>query len=80
MSRVPVGAIFFVTSKCAGRLMKVVGTSVSCTCNDSGGLEFALKKMEAYRSQALDILFTFPKSEYREALVLMLNYVIERKY
>jgi len=47
---------------------------------DSGGLEFALKKMEAYRSQALDILFTFPKSEYREALVLMLNYVIERKY
>ena len=47
---------------------------------DNGGLEFALEKMEAYRAEALELLFTFPKSDYRDALVMMLNYVIERKY
>ncbi|MGC6422693.1 MAG: polyprenyl synthetase family protein [Flavobacteriaceae bacterium] len=47
---------------------------------NSGGLEFALQKMEAFRSQALELLFTFPKSPYRDALVVMVNYVIERKY
>ena len=45
-----------------------------------GGLEFALEKMEAYRIQALEILYTYPKTDYRDALELMLNYVIERKY
>ena len=47
---------------------------------EKGGLEFALKKMEAYRIQALEILYTYPKTDYRDALELMLNYVIERKY
>ena len=42
-------------------------------------LDFAIKKMETYRKEALQILFEFPKSEYRDALELMLNYVIERK-
>lgn len=44
-----------------------------------GGLDFARAKMEAYRKQAMELLFTFPKNEYRDALELMLNYVIERK-
>jgi octaprenyl-diphosphate synthase len=35
--------------------------------------------MENYRKQALELLADFPKNEYREALELMLNYVIERK-
>ena len=47
---------------------------------DAGGLEFAVEKMDAYRSQALELLFGFPKSSYRDALVGMVNYVIERKY
>ena len=46
---------------------------------DSGGLDYAQKRMEAYRTEALDILMTFPKNAYRDSLELMLNYVITRK-
>ena len=46
---------------------------------DSGGLDYAQKRMEAYRTEALDILMTFPKNAYRDSLELMVNYVITRK-
>ena len=46
---------------------------------EKGGLDFAIKKMENYRKEALSLLLEFPKNEYRDALELMLNYVIERK-
>ena len=46
---------------------------------DRGGLSYARSRMEEYQKQALDILFEFPKSEYRNALELMVNFVIERK-
>ena len=46
---------------------------------DKGGLRFAVDKMEAYRQEAMKILLEFPKNQYRDALELMLNYVIERK-
>ncbi len=46
---------------------------------EEGGLDFAIKKMESYRKEALSLLFEFPKNEFRDALELMLNYVIERK-
>lgn len=46
---------------------------------EKGGLDFAIKKMESYRKEALSLLFEFPKNEFRDALELMLNYVIERK-
>lgn len=49
------------------------------TVKEKGGLDFATKKMESYRKLALELLADFPKNEYREALELMLNYVIERK-
>ena len=45
---------------------------------EKGGLDFAIKKMESYRNEALSLLFEFPKNEFRDALELMLNYVIER--
>ena len=44
-----------------------------------GGLDFAIQKMEEYKSQAKQLLSDFPKNEYRDALELMLNYVTERK-
>jgi len=44
-----------------------------------GGLDFAIAKMENYRKQAMKLLYEFPKNQYRDALELMLNYVIERK-
>ena len=46
---------------------------------DKGGLKFAIKKMKAYRDNAMNILLEFPKNKYRDALELMLNFVIERK-
>ena len=46
---------------------------------EKGGLDFAIKKMESYRKEALSLLFEFQKNEFRDALELMLNYVIERK-
>ena len=46
---------------------------------DSGGLDYAQKRMEAYRTEALDVLMTFPKNAFRDSLELMVNYVITRK-
>jgi octaprenyl-diphosphate synthase len=45
---------------------------------DKGGLEYAVAKMLSYRDQALGLLKTYPESEYRSALELMVNYVVER--
>ena len=45
----------------------------------AGGLTYAEKKMEEYRQKALDLLLEFPQDPYRDALELMVNYVISRK-
>ena len=46
---------------------------------ENNGLIYAESKMLEYQEKALDILFTFPQNEYRDALQLMVNYVIDRK-
>ena len=46
---------------------------------EKGGIEYAEKKMNFYRQNAIKILHEFPKNDYRDSLELMLNYVIERK-
>ena len=46
---------------------------------EKGGLEYAVTKMKAFQAEALELLFQFPKSPYKESLELMVNYVIERK-
>ena len=46
---------------------------------ESGGLKYAEEKMHSYKSQALTTLNDFQESDYKEALRLMVNYVIERK-
>ena len=43
------------------------------------GLAYAEQKMVQFQQEALQILNTFPVSEYKDALTLMVNYVIERK-
>ena len=45
----------------------------------SNGLSYAEQKMIQFQQEALQILEEFPNSEYKEALILMVNYVIERK-
>ncbi len=44
-----------------------------------GGLEYAVQKMMAYKTEALALLNTYPSSEYKDALELMVNYVVNRK-
>jgi octaprenyl-diphosphate synthase len=43
------------------------------------GLVYAEQKMVAFQKEALQILENYPNSEYKDALTLMVNYVIERK-
>ena len=46
---------------------------------DNGGLDYAVQKMLAFKEQALALLSTYPPSEYKDALELMVNYVVDRK-
>ncbi|MCL6295568.1 polyprenyl synthetase family protein [Jejuia spongiicola] len=45
----------------------------------NGGLEYAISKMKVFQTEALQLLETYPDSEYKNSLKLMVNYVIERK-
>ena len=44
-----------------------------------GGLTYAETKMNEFKKQALDVLATYPQSQYRDSLELMVNYVVDRK-
>ncbi|MHB1148328.1 MAG: polyprenyl synthetase family protein [Lutibacter sp.] len=44
-----------------------------------GGIEYATQKMKEYQSKALELLETYPQSPYKDSLLTMVNYVIERK-
>lgn len=46
---------------------------------NNNGLEYAEQKMVQFQQEALQILEEFPSSDYKDALTLMVNYVIERK-
>ena len=46
---------------------------------EKGGLDYAVSKMLQYRNEALEILDTYPESDYKSALQLMVNYVVDRK-
>jgi octaprenyl-diphosphate synthase len=45
----------------------------------NGGLDYAVNTMKRFQAEALELLRTYPASEFRSALELMVNYVIERK-
>ena len=46
---------------------------------DKGGLTYAETKMHEYKSAALTLLEPYPDSPYKEALRLMVTYVVDRK-
>jgi octaprenyl-diphosphate synthase len=48
--------------------------------NKAGGIEYAEKKMFAFRDEALSILHEFPESEVRDALEELVRYTTDRKY
>lgn len=47
--------------------------------NQSGGIDYARKKMEMYHQEALDILKTFQESESKTALRKLVDFTIQRK-
>jgi octaprenyl-diphosphate synthase len=46
---------------------------------DKNGLHYAEQKMEQFQQEALALIQNFPNSTYKDSLILMVNYVIERK-
>ena len=46
---------------------------------DHGGLEYAVSKMKEYQQKALLLIQEYPDSPYKESLIMMVNYVIDRK-
>ncbi len=46
---------------------------------NKNGLAYAEEKMAQFREEALLLLADYPQSPYKDALTLMVNYVIERK-
>lgn len=45
----------------------------------SGGIQYAQQKMEAYRDRALAVLGSFPQNPSRDSLVQLVKYTTERK-
>lgn len=45
----------------------------------NGGLDYAMSRMNDFQQQALSILHQYPDSPYKDSLILMVNYVIERE-
>jgi octaprenyl-diphosphate synthase len=46
---------------------------------DNGGLEYAVTKMKQFQQEALQLLSNYPESQFKSSLILMVNYVIDRK-
>lgn len=46
---------------------------------EKGGLDYTTQKMNEYKSMALDIISEMPENESKEALVELVNYVVDRK-
>ena len=61
-------------NKDKGRVKEVIAF-----VKDNGGLDYAVEKMKHYQTKAIDLLRTFPDSQFRASLILMVDYVIDRK-
>lgn len=46
--------------------------------NNSGGIQYAEKRMKEYQEKGIEILSTFPNGSAKESLLTLVNYVIER--
>jgi len=46
---------------------------------EQGGLEYAVTKMLQFKDEALGLLADYPDTPYKQALTLMVNYVVDRK-
>ncbi len=46
---------------------------------ENGGLDYAENKMREFQAEAIKLISSYPESEFKESLELMVNYVIDRK-
>ncbi len=46
---------------------------------ENGGIKYTITKMKEYQTKALNLLNSYPDSEYKRSLISMVNYVIDRK-
>lgn len=46
---------------------------------ENGGIEYTTNKMNDYKNKALSILENYPSSPYKNSLIQMIDYVVERK-
>ena len=46
----------------------------------SGGIDYAVKKMNDYKQEALQILNQFPDTDSKKALIDLVSFVTDRKY
>jgi octaprenyl-diphosphate synthase len=46
---------------------------------ENGGIEYTISKMNDYKNKAFVILENYPESPYKNSLLQMIDYVVERK-
>ena len=46
---------------------------------ENGGIEYTISQMNRYKNKALVILEAYPESPFKNSLLLMIDYVVERK-
>lgn len=46
---------------------------------ESGGIEYTISKMNDFKKKAIAILDNYPSSEYKNSLITMIDYVVERE-
>ncbi len=58
---------------------KVRVKEVIAFVKEQGGLDYAVSKMISFKDEALSMLDAYQNSQFKESLILMVNYVIDRK-
>ena len=47
--------------------------------DERGKVEYAEQRMQVYHDKAVEVLMTLPESEAREGLLLLADYIVERR-
>lgn len=47
---------------------------------ETGGIDYTISKLKLFQKEALNDLYEFPDNQYKENLIELVNYVIEREY
>ena len=47
---------------------------------ESGGIEYTVLKLKSFQKAAIDALNDYPDNQYKQSLIELVNYVIEREY